>query len=124
MSQAQGLKPTDTTELLSDLEGGAFLKALDITLSEIGASVIETRKSGKVSIELTIKPQGSGMSILCSHKMACVIPTENGDKAEKFTTLTPLVVNERGNITMYPENQLQMFDTKAKDKDKPLSRFE
>ncbi len=123
MSQEQGLKPTDTTELLSDLGGGAFLKALDVTLSEIGASVIETRKGGKISIEINIKPQGSGMAVLCSHKMACSIPTMDGKKTEDFTTATPLVVNERGNITMYPENQLQMFDTKAKDKDAPLNRF-
>tara|TARA_R110001606_G_scaffold8453_3_gene37198 strand:+ start:2973 stop:3341 length:369 start_codon:yes stop_codon:yes gene_type:complete len=120
---SQGLKPTDTTELLSDLGGGAFLKALDITLSEIGAAVIENRKGGSVTVEIKIKPQGSGMNVVCNHKMSCVIPTENGKKTEDLELLTPLVVNEKGNITMYPENQLQMFEKDSKTKDGPINRF-
>ena len=47
-------KPTDTTEFLQELNGGAFASQIGHALSEVAAGVVDHGKAGKITITLDL----------------------------------------------------------------------
>ena len=52
-------KPTDTTEFLQELNGGAFASQIGHALSEVAAGVVDHGKAGKLTITLDFSQIGN-----------------------------------------------------------------
>lgn len=48
------------TDVIGDLEGGSFLREVTSEMYEVMRAVRETRKPGKITIVLDVKPTGRG----------------------------------------------------------------
>lgn len=105
---------TNVTEFFSDLDGGVFEQKLARALSDAAGSVIDHDKKGGVTIDLKFRRIGNSYQVAVSHKLTVTRPTQNGEASEKNTTETPLHVGTGGRLTLFPENQEQMF-TKTGD---------
>jgi len=105
---------TDVTEFFSDLDGGAFEQKLARALSDVAGSVIDHDKEGAINITLKLKRIGSSYQVAVRHKLTFTRPTSKGKVSEENTTETPMHVGTGGRLTLFPENQEQMF-TKTGD---------
>ncbi len=50
--------PTDTTEFLNELNGGAFASQIGYAISEVASGVVEHGKAGKLVITLDMSQIG------------------------------------------------------------------
>lgn len=97
--------------LLADLNGGVFLEQIDAALRETALGVSTTGKKGKVVITLDMERIGDSNQVECSHKLAFTRPTAKGKKTEEATTSTPLYVNGKGQLSLFPmQPQGPLFD--------------
>lgn len=104
-------KPTNVTAFFEDLYGGVFAEKLAAVLSEVATGVTtQDRKGGKVTIDLSFSKIGNGAQVNIAHKLSYSVPTMRGKKSEEDTTETPMYVGSGGALTLFPENQGQMFD--------------
>ena len=101
---------TDVIQFIGDLEGGTLEQKLGHILSEVASGVIDHNKSGKVTLDLTIKRIGNSYQVEVAHKLSYKKPTANGDASENNLTATPMYVGSGGKLSLFPEGQDQMFD--------------
>lgn len=100
-------KPTDTSRFIEDLDGGVLAERLGTILSHAALAVTNNpSKKGKVAIELNISNIGKGSQVQVAHKLSFKVPTAHGDTAENHTTETVLYVNDGGELTLEPKNQM------------------
>jgi len=104
---------TNVNELITDLGGGVFEQKLSKVLSEVAGAVIDHDAPGKIIITFDLKRIANSYQVTVSHKLAYVRPTSRGKKSEEDTTTTPMHVGTNGNLSVFPENQTQMFDKKG-----------
>lgn len=100
---------TNVNELLSDLDGGVFEQKLSQMLTEVGQAAVNHGRVGKVTVEFTMKQIGQSSQITLDHKLSYTRPTSKGKVSEENTTQTPVYVSRKG-LTLFPENQTDMFD--------------
>ncbi|KTC14593.1 hypothetical protein [Pseudomonas sp. ICMP 10191] len=81
-------KPTDTSEFLNELNGGAFASQIGHALSEVAAGVVDHGKAGKVVITLDFSQIGESSQVKIN---------------------TPMHVGSGGNITLFAEKHDQLF---------------
>ena len=105
---------TDVNEFITDLDGGVFERKLSEALSQVAASVVDQGKKGSVSIELSMKPAGSGCQVSISSALKYTRPTKRGESSEKDVTETIMHVGQAGALTFFPPNQTQLFDKQGK----------
>lgn len=108
---SQQLKPTNLERFFGDLQGGTVEKQLAHALSDVSAGVVHHRKVGTVSLKFKIKALGDGPSVMVSSTLEYSAPTSKGSRTEDITYDTQMVVNPGGNVTLFPENQVDMFKT-------------
>lgn len=101
---------TNITDFLAELDGGVFEQKLSRAVSEVAIGVVNEGKPGKVTITLDMKPIGNGHQVTIDHKLSFVRPTRKGRLSEDDSTQTPMHVGPQGRLTMFPENQNQLFD--------------
>lgn len=105
------MKPTNVPAFVGDLYGGVFEEKLSAILSEVAAGVTTfDGKQGKVTIDLTFKKLGAASQVNIAHKLSYTVPTMRGKMSEEDVTETPMYVNSGGALSLFPENQGQMFD--------------
>ncbi len=104
---------TDFSELLSDLDGGVFAEKIGTALSLVARGVVEHDKQGKVVITLDLKRIGQSSQVAVAHKLAYKAPTLRGSISEENETATPVHVGRGGKITLFPENQGDLFQKDA-----------
>jgi len=104
---------TDVTQYFEDLDAGTFQQKIGKALSDVSGAVVDHHAPGKVQITFTIKQLGNSNQVMIDHDLAFSGPTKNGEFAEKNRTKTPMHVNEGGELTLFPKNQHQMFDSKG-----------
>jgi hypothetical protein len=104
--------PTDVAKFLAELDGGVFEEKLSHALSDVSGAVSNLREPGSVSIKFDIKPLGSGAQVTVAHKLTYARPTLRGKAGEEDTTETPMYVGRRGKLSLFPENQIDMFNRK------------
>lgn len=103
-------KPTDVSRFFEDLDGGVLAERLGAILSHAAASATDNpTKKAKVSIDLQVSNIGKGSQVAIVHKLAFKIPTTHGDQAETHTTETVMYVNQGGEMTLEPKNQMDMI---------------
>lgn len=101
--------PTDVSEFLEELNGGAFASQIGHALSEIAEGVVEHSKAGKLIITLDISQIGESHQVKVKHKLAYKVPTRRGDRSENTSLDTPMYVGTGGKITLFQEKHDQLF---------------
>lgn len=101
---------TDVKEFLSDLDAGVFEQQLSKMISEVAGAVLDHNQMGKVSIILEMKRIGTSAQVMINEKLVYVRPTSKGKISEEYTTETPMYVGRRGKVSLFPEDQGQLFD--------------
>lgn len=106
-------KPTDVTKFIADLDGGLFEEKLSHALSNVAGAVCTLGSQGEVSVKFTFKQIGSGHQVSVAHKLVFSVPTKRGKLSEEDTTETPMHVGRRGKLSLFPEDQIDMFNRKG-----------
>jgi len=104
-------KPTDIPQFISELGAGVVEEKLAYILSDVARSVLANQKMGEVSLSLKIKQVGSTDQVNVEHKIAYKKPKQRGAITEDDVQDTILYCNEGFNLTQFPENQTDMFNT-------------
>lgn len=101
---------TNIESVIADLDGGVLAEKLSHAISKVAAGVIDYDKSGSVTLSLKLKRLGSSYQVNIEHSLVYQAPTAKGHSSEKNTTSTPMHVGKGGRVSLFPENQTQMFD--------------
>ena len=104
---------TNVEVFLNDLDGGTFEQKISRALSSVALGVVDNGKVGEVTIKFKIKQVAKGNHVNISHSLEFKKPTMNGMQGEINTTETPMHVGSEGSISLFPENQTQMFGKKG-----------
>jgi hypothetical protein len=107
--QQQQQRRTDLNEFLGDMEAGVFAQRVAVALSEAALGVVTTGKPGKVTITFDMKQIADGSQVAIAHKLEFIKPTAKGRVREDNTGKTPFHVGPGGRITLFPENQGDLF---------------
>lgn len=102
----------DFTETLRDLDAGVFSEKLSRAVEEVAHSVVahgDGGRSGKVTVEFTMKRIGESMQVQMSHKIASTRPTTRGKASEEDTTITALYYSPRAGLSIMPNDQVDAF---------------
>jgi hypothetical protein len=105
----QQQRRTDLNEFLGDMEAGVFAQRVAVALSEAALGVVTTGKPGKVTITFDMKQIADGSQVAVAHKLEYHKPTMKGRVREESTGKTPYHVGPGGRITLFPENQGDLF---------------
>jgi len=102
-------RDTDVPQLLDDLDGGVFQQKLARAFSDVAAGVIDQDKKGRVTLSFDFERIGTSHQVKLVHRLGYTMPTMRGKLTEEDTTETPLHVNTGGRLSLFPENQGQLF---------------
>lgn len=102
---------TDTSQFVTDLNGGVFDQQLSHALSEVAMGVVNNKKAGKIVITMELTHLGDGSQVNIKHKLDFMKPTSKGSVREDVTASTPMHVGKQGKLTLFPEMQTDMFKT-------------
>lgn len=101
---------TDIQTVIADLDGGVLAEKLAHAISKVAAGVIDHNKKGSISLELKLERIGSSYQVSIEHTLKYKAPTAKGSVSEENTTSTPMHVGKGGRVSLFPENQGQLFD--------------
>ncbi|MFW6369092.1 MAG: hypothetical protein ACOC0J_00740 [Myxococcota bacterium] len=108
-----------TTQVLPDLDGGVFAEKISRAVQETAHGVAlhgDSKKRGKVIIELDLSRIGESTQIAVAHKLKYTKPTRRGKSHEEDTTETPLYVHQDGAVSiMPPDGQVDWLKTDSKE---------
>lgn len=96
---------TDIQDLIADLDAGILSQKIGRALSDAATGVVNTGKTGKVTITFDMKQIGDSHQIAMSNKLSFTVPTRKGKYQEETTSQTPLHVGRGGKLTIFPEEQ-------------------
>ncbi len=113
---------TNIQAFFADLDAGIFEEKLSKILSEVAGAVVDHDKTGKVTIQLELKRIGNSYQIAIDHKLTYVKPTSKGKISEENTTQTPMHVGSGGALSLFPENQAQLFNKHGQPKKQETDR--
>ncbi|MCG7931932.1 MAG: hypothetical protein N0E44_18015 [Candidatus Thiodiazotropha lotti] len=114
-------KLTDIPQFISDLDAGIIEEQFSRVISDAAAAVINISEhrpkvSAKVSLDLTFNRNGNGANqVLVAAKLNYKIPKMHGSVSEDRTKVIPMYVNEGGRVTLFPDNQNDMFPLAGKN---------
>ena len=97
------------TEMFAELDGGVVDQKSTRVIMTAAAAVAETRKPGKVVIELTMKPIGDSNQLEIGHTIKLTKPTRRGKATEEDGTTTPMYVGPNGELSIAPLRQIDLF---------------
>ncbi|WP_240669098.1 hypothetical protein [Dyella sp. M7H15-1] len=97
-------------DIINDLDAGVFAQKMERAMFDVAQGVIDTSKSGKVTISFEFKRIASSNQVAVKHKLEFLKPTKNGKSREENTTETPMHVGVRGKLSLFPESQPELFD--------------
>lgn len=102
-------RDTDVNQFFEDLDGGVFIQKLARALSEVAGGVVDNNDKGRIDIQLNVKRIGQTYQVNIGHTLKYTVPTLRGKISEEDTTETPMHVNTGGKVSIFPENQNQLF---------------
>lgn len=95
-------------EFIGELGAGVFEEKLARVLGETASAVMSNERDGEVILRFKMKPISSSQAKV-THSIEFKAPTLNGVKTEKNTTDTVMYVGQKGKMSLFPEDQMQMF---------------
>lgn len=114
-------RDTDVSTFLEDLDGGVFIQKLARALSEVAGGVVDNNDKGSIDIKLNLKRIGQSYQVNIGHTLKYTVPTLRGKISEEDTTETPMHVNTGGRLSIFPENQNQLFTRTGEPETSPKS---
>lgn len=108
----------DATDLLKELDAGLLASKLTAIVKETALAVAEHGKKGQVSVTLDMARIGETMQVSLSHKLAYKRPTKKGVAQGHDTDIVPVYVNGKGEVSILPHNQLNIFSTEDTEETK------
>lgn len=106
---------TDFPALLGDLNAGVFEQQISSAISDIAANVCTHGKKGELTVKFTLKQIGDSSQVAMTHSLKSVVPMARGRIIEESATDTPLHVGRGGKLSLYPEEQTEMFPKRGAD---------
>ena len=106
---------TKVGEFMANLDAGLFEKKLGVALSDVAAAVVDHNAAGEVNVKFTIKRIGNSASVVVAHALSFKRPTDKGQRGEINTTSTPMHIGNGGQMTLYPQDQDDLFHPLDKD---------
>lgn len=103
---------SETAEFIGELDAGVFEEKLLRILGDTAMAAMTNSKEGEITLKFKIKPMSQSQANV-THTIEFKAPTKNGKKSETNTTSTLLYVGAKGKMSLFPENQTQMFDKKG-----------
>lgn len=100
---------TDLPQFINDLDGGVFAEKVARALSDVAAGVIDYDDKGELNIKLKLARIGNSYRVAVKHALTYKVPEANGSYSQENTTESVMHVNTGGRMSMFPENQHQMF---------------
>jgi len=104
---------TDVQEFISELDASIFEQKVAQALGEVSAAVIDNNAAGSVTLKFDFKRIGSSYQVMVKHKLSFVKPMPKGKATEENTTETPMYIGVNGYLSIFPEDQTQMFTKKG-----------
>lgn len=103
------MKRANIQQLLGELGGGEFEQKVDASLGEVAAAVVIHEKVGQVQITLDMKPIKNSGQVMMTYTVKYKMPTQNGSMVEDNASSCPMHVGQGGSITIFPDNQKDLF---------------
>lgn len=100
-------------DFIGELGAGTFEEKVHAALREAGYSAMKTNASSEITIKLKITPASQSQAKV-EHTISTDMPTLNGKKKEINKTHTLMYVGEKGKLSIFPENQADMFSNRSK----------
>jgi hypothetical protein len=120
-------KATDIPQFINDLDAGIIEEQLANIISEAAAAVINISEhrpkvTSKVTLDLKFSRNGNAANqILVAATLDYKIPKMHGSASEDRTKVIPMYVNEGGRVTLFPDNQNDMFPLAGKNNAEKVS---
>jgi hypothetical protein len=99
---------SDIGDFISELGAGVFEEKVQQALKDAGYATMAHAAPSEITIKLKISPASKSQAKIV-HSIVAKIPQLNGEKTEKNTTHTIMYVGEKGKLSIFPENQTDMF---------------
>lgn len=100
---------TDFLEVMGDLEAGAMLQRIAVALSEAALGTVTTGKKSQVILKFDMAQIADGSQVAITHNLSYLKPTMKGKVREEAAGKTPFYVGPGGKLTLFPENQADLF---------------
>ncbi len=111
MSQTN--RGTDLPEFMNDLDGGVFAEKIARALSDVAAGVIDYDDKGELTLKFKLSRIGNSYRVGIKHQLTYKVPEANGSYSQDNLTESVMHVNPGGRMSVFPENQHQMFGKKG-----------
>lgn len=102
-------KGTDLDQFLDELDGGCLKAKIEACLNDIAQAVDHTQGAGTLTLKLDIKSRKGRSAVDISHTITAKKPTMRGDNCTTDKEKTPMYVGRHGRVTLFEENQDDMF---------------
>lgn len=103
------MKPTDVDQFLADLDGGLVVEKLGKLLSHVAAGVVDHHKKGKIQLTIELGQISNASQVKAHGTLKFTAPTMRGEQSESQSFDTPFYVGSGGRVTLFPEDQTDMF---------------
>lgn len=101
---------TDINEFLGELNAGVYKDKVQHVLSQVALAVVNHGGKGKVTLEFDFKQINNSDRVHIDHKLKYSAPRRTGKFSEEDSTSTPMYVNQGGKLTLFSEQQNDMFE--------------
>lgn len=106
---SESTRGTDLPQFINDLDGGVFAEKVSRALSDVAAGVIDHNKPGELTLKFKLGRVGNSYRVALKHGLTYKVPEANGSYSQENTTESVMHVNAGGRMSMFPENQNQLF---------------
>lgn len=103
------MRPTDITDLLESQDGGSFKEKIEAILSDVAAAVIDHGRTGEIVLKMNLEQISNSSQVNVKSKLTYKRPRPRGEVSESYATVTPMYVNSGGKVTLFAEDQADMF---------------
>lgn len=107
------MQESEIASFLGELGAGVFEEKLTRSLKETALACMANNKTGEIELKFKVTPINQSQAKI-THAIKTKAPTLNGKKQEENSTETHMYVNKGGSMSLFPENQTQMFTTTGK----------
>lgn len=104
---------SEIADFLGELGAGNYEEKLTRSIKETALACMSNNKAGEITLKFKITPINQSQAKI-THAIEFKAPTLNGVKTEKNSTETHMYVGTCGKMSLFPENQTQMFTQSGK----------
>jgi len=107
------MQESEIASFIGELGAGVFEEKLTRSIKETALACMANNKAGEITLKFKITPINQSQAKI-THGITTKAPTLYGKKSEENSTETHMYVNKGGAMSLFPENQTQMFTSSGK----------